>query len=57
MKLRTLNDVLAAWESGAKVYYLDFRHDKHYIGAYDSDKVNVVSALFFRQGIKFGVDK
>ena len=57
MKLRTLNDVLAAWESGAKVYYLDFRHDKHYIGAYDSEKVDVVSTLFFRQGIKFGVDK
>lgn len=54
-QLKLLDEVFTKWEQGAKVYYVTPRRNKVLIGAYDATKRQVVSDLFYRDGVKFGV--
>lgn len=52
----TLNEILTAWEAGAKITYQNGRYTRE-IGEYRPERVDVVKALFYRQGIKFRILK
>lgn len=57
MKVNTLNELLEAWELGAVIAYQYRNLPEKFIGPYRAERVEVVKALFYRQGVKFKVRK
>ena len=55
--IKSLDEVLSRWERGERVYYTSLRANKMPLGAYNAEKVGVVTDLFYRSGVKFGVFK
>ena len=53
----TLAELLRAWELGAIISYSYGQYKNIKIGKYRADRVDVVSDLFYRAGIKFKVQK
>jgi hypothetical protein len=52
----TLNEIIEAWQYGAKVQYTHLRYTCT-LPEYDVSKVEGLKVLFYRQGIKFKVIK
>lgn len=62
MRIKTLDELIQAWKVGAKVGYTYkggdmIRPIEKLLPAYDESKLEGLTALFYREGVKFKVFK